>query len=51
MLAQRVCQEDLQKWKVDQKSKGFVSEGLVQWSGVFVFGEVVWTSLPIFDYL
>ena len=41
MLALLVCPEDLQKWKVDQRSKGFVTEELVQWSGVFVFGEVV----------
>ena len=41
MLAQWVCREDLQKWKVDQRSKGFVTEELVQWSGVFVFGEVI----------
>ena len=41
MLALLVCREDLQKWKVNQRSKGCVSEGLVQWSGVVRFGEVV----------
>ena len=41
LLVLWVCREDLQKWKVDQRSKGGVSEGLVQWSEVFRFGEVV----------
>ena len=41
LLALLGCHKDLQKWKVDQRSKGFVSKGLVQWSRVFVFGEVV----------
>ena len=47
MLALLVCREDLQKWKVDQRSKGFASEELVQWSGVFVFGEVVCPPLAV----
>ena len=41
LLALLVCREDLQKWKVDQRSKGCVSEGLVQWPRVCRFGEVV----------
>ena len=41
LLVLLVCREDLQNWKVDQRSKGCVSEGLVQWSGVFRFGDVV----------
>ena len=40
LLVLWVCREDLQKWKVDQRSKGGVSEGLVHWLEVFRFGEV-----------
>ena len=44
MLALWVCRGDLQKWKVDQRSKVGVSEELVQWLEVFRFGEVVCSS-------
>ena len=41
------CLEGLQKWKVEQKSKVLVSEGVVQWSGVFVVEEVVCPLLAV----